>query len=128
MKATKTQLNKEFETLTRDQQIKVEGLLKYKKEDLISIYCDLINDNFNLNLEDKLRNLTRFNLSMMIIQYKDNKNANKLINKAITEIQSFCFNTTNLIDDLSTNETEREKEKAENFLIVLLMNAKKELK
>ena len=44
----------------------------------------------------------------------------KLFNKVINEIQSFVFNTTNLIDDLSTTETAREKEKVENKLLTIL--------
>ena len=40
-----------------------------------------------------------------------------LINKVLDELQSFCFNTTNLIDDLSTNESEEEQMKCQEYII-----------
>ena len=40
-----------------------------------------------------------------------------LINKVLDELQSFCFNTTNLIDDLSTNESEEEQIKCQEYII-----------
>ena len=49
---------------------------------------------------------------------------NKLFNKVIMELRSFCFNTTNLIDDLSTDETELEKDIVENAIINMFSKAK----
>jgi hypothetical protein len=48
------------------------------------------------------------------------QNERKLFNKVINELHSFVFSTTNLVDDLSTNETEKEKERVEDALILLL--------
>ena len=57
------------------------------------------------------------------------KRERKLYNKVINEIQSFVFNTTNLVDDLSTNETPKEKETVESelnswFRIIQLLKLK----
>lgn len=49
---------------------------------------------------------------------------NKLFNKVIMELRSFCFNTTNLIDDLSTDENEQEKEMVESAIMNMLQSAK----
>jgi len=49
-----------------------------------------------------------------------NENEKKLFNKVVRELQSFTFNTTNLVDDLSKSENEREKERVENAITVLL--------
>tara|TARA_R110000796_G_scaffold60954_1_gene141067 strand:- start:89 stop:265 length:177 start_codon:yes stop_codon:yes gene_type:complete len=55
------------------------------------------------------------------MQIKETEEAQKkLFNKVIEEIQSYIFNTTNLIDDLSTTETKEEIEKVENKIIMLL--------
>ena len=60
----------------------------------------------------------------MKTKQKENKETKetqkKLLNKVLEEIKSFAFNTTNLVDDLSMNETAREKEKVENALLVIL--------
>ena len=52
------------------------------------------------------------------------KTEKMLFNAVIRELQSFAFNTTNLIDDLSTTETEREKEKVQNKILTLLQTLK----
>jgi len=44
----------------------------------------------------------------------------KLFNKVLKEVQSYIFETTNLIDDLRTTETEKEVKKVENKIIILL--------
>ena len=44
----------------------------------------------------------------------------KLFNKVLKEIQNYVFNTTNLIDDLRTTETEKEVEEVENKILILL--------
>ena len=55
------------------------------------------------------------------MQTKETREAQKkLFNKVIEEVQSYIFNTTNLIDDLSTTETKEEIEKVENKIIMLL--------
>ena len=48
------------------------------------------------------------------------KNEKQLFNKVVNELHSFVFNTTNLVDDLSTNESEAEKERVEDAIILLL--------
>ena len=44
----------------------------------------------------------------------------KLFNKVLKEIQNYVFNTTNLIDDLRTTETEKEVKEVENKILILL--------
>tara|TARA_R110000751_G_scaffold139266_1_gene242955 strand:+ start:560 stop:739 length:180 start_codon:yes stop_codon:yes gene_type:complete len=55
------------------------------------------------------------------MQTKETREAQKkLFNKVLKEIQNYIFNTTNLIDDLRTTETEKEVEKVENKILMLL--------
>tara|TARA_R110000822_G_scaffold304416_1_gene429572 strand:- start:603 stop:929 length:327 start_codon:yes stop_codon:yes gene_type:complete len=54
------------------------------------------------------------------MQTKETEAQKKLFNKVIKEIQSYVFNTTNLIDDLRTTETEKEVKEVENKIIILL--------
>ena len=65
-------------------------------------------------------------ISELIKRQKENQETKeaqkKLLNKVLEEIRSFAFNTTNLVDDLSTTETAREKEKVENTLLIILKN------
>jgi len=56
---------------------------------------------------------------------KTKENKTKLLfDKVVNEISSFCFNTTNLIDDLSIDETEEEKEMVEKQIINMLSNTR----
>lgn len=48
------------------------------------------------------------------------KKINKLFNKTMLELKNLCFNKTNLIDDLSSDETEHEKEIVEREIINVL--------
>ena len=47
-----------------------------------------------------------------------------LINKVLEELQSFCFNTTNLIDDLSDFENAKEIKNCEEYITNLLKKLK----
>ena len=67
---TRKQLDNEFSLLNSDEKWKVDTLMRDKKETLINEYCELIDDNFNLELDEKLKRLTRYQLAIMITDKK----------------------------------------------------------